>query len=84
MEYNIADNVGPVIEDLEIFLKDGLESGFTIHDIIIVLLLFADDMIIFENSLRDLQNNLNRLRPYCNDWSLVVNATKTRVMIFRT
>ena len=71
------------IEDLEMFLQVGPNSGISIDDIIIILLLFADDITIFGHSPKDLQNSLNRLKDYCKNWSLEVNASKTKVMTFR-
>ena len=41
------------IEDLELYLQDGFNSGIKIDDVLIVLLLCADDMIIFGNSPTD-------------------------------
>ena len=35
------------IEDLELFIQDSPTSGLTIDDITFILLLFADDMVLF-------------------------------------
>ena len=71
------------VEDLEMYLQNNLDSGISLNEIIIILLLFADDMIIFGNSPVDLQNSLNKLYDYCQNWSLEVNTEKTKIMIFR-
>ena len=71
------------LEDLELFLQDNINSGLTIDDIVLILLLFADDMIILGDSLENIQSSLNRLSIYCNKWSLEVNSSKTKVMVFR-
>ena len=48
-----------------------------------MLLLFADDMVLFGESPRDLQNSLDSLLDYCNSWGLEVNYTKTKIMVIR-
>ena len=35
------------IEDLELFLQDDVNSGLNINDIMLLILLFADDMAVF-------------------------------------
>ena len=44
---------------------------------------FADDLVIFSSSHTGLQNALNKLEKYCDDWQLTVNINKTKVMIFQ-
>lgn len=34
------------VEDLELFLQGDVDSGLVINDIVLTLLLFADDMVI--------------------------------------
>ena len=48
----------------------------------IIVLLFADDTVIFGNSKEDLQLTLNVFSEYCDDWKLTVNISKTKVMVF--
>ena len=50
------------LNDLEIVLHNGPDSGLTLYEICITVLLFADDMVIVGNSVEDLQCNLNRLK----------------------
>ena len=45
-------------------------------------LLYADDTIILAESPKELQDALHAVHKYCEDWSLKVNTTKTKVMIF--
>ena len=71
------------LEDLEMFLQDHINSGLTIDDITIILLLFADDMVILGKSPRDLQNSIDLLHRYCENWGLHVNVKKTRIVVFR-
>ena len=50
---------------------------------LLILLLFADDMVILGNSVDVIDTSLELLCNYCNTWSLEVNAQKTKVMVFR-
>ena len=52
------------------------------HYIKILILLFADDTVLFGNSKNDLQFALNKFENYCDKWRLSVNTSKTKVMIF--
>ena len=52
----------------------------------IIVLMFADNTVIFGNSKEDLQLALNVFGKYCDDWILTVNIyiykKKTKVMVF--
>ena len=50
---------------------------------ILILLLFADDMVILGKTPAELQNSLDLLHTYCDTWGLEVNAEKTKIMVFR-
>ena len=56
------------IEDLELYLQGRPGSGLNIKDINLLLLLFADDMVVLGETTEDLQNSLNELYRYCNHW----------------
>jgi len=71
------------IEDLELYLQDDVNCGIAIDDIILLLLLFADDMAIVGKTPEEIQNHLNNLHKYCNHWGLQVNTSKTKIMFFR-
>jgi len=71
------------VEDLELFLQDSVHSGLNIEDIILILLLFADDMAIRGKSPEKIQSHLDNLYLYCNSWGLNVNTSKTKIMVFR-
>ena len=47
------------------------------------ILLYADDIVIFSYSAEGLQNGLNYLEVYCKRWKLMVNTSKTKIMVFR-
>ncbi|XP_053392155.1 L-xylulose reductase-like, partial [Mercenaria mercenaria] len=53
------------VEDLELFLQTDVDSGLQLDDIVLVLLLFADDMVVLAKSPEELQKNLNLLHEYC-------------------
>ena len=48
----------------------------------LLTLLYADDTILFSESVPDLQNMLTTLHPYCQQWQLTVNISKTKVVVF--
>jgi len=64
-------------------LHGNTNSGILINDIVVIILLFADDMSIFGNNPENLQNNLNLLYDYCNTWGLAVNGDKTKIIVLR-
>ena len=66
----------------EVFLLKGIE-GIDIGTLKICLLLYADDIILFSKSAEGLQKSLDVLAEYCDRWKLLVNAKKTKILIFR-
>ena len=71
------------LDDLELYLQDRVNCGIDLYELCIILLLFADDMVLIGNSPQDLQHSLNKLFDYCTKWSLEVNTDKTNVVVFR-
>lgn len=71
------------IADLELFLHGTDSSGLSLMEICIIMLLFADDMVIVGNSVKDLQSRLDKLYEYCQQWGLTVNTAKTKIVVFR-
>ena len=69
------------LEDLELFLQNDINLGILIDNITIIILLFADDMVIFRKKQQ--KRKLGLLRTFCSYWSLGVNVVKTTVMVFR-
>ena len=47
----------------------------------LLLLLYADDTVIFSESADELQNALNVFQEYCKTWKLTVNITKPKILI---
>jgi len=66
----------------ESFLAKGVE-GIEIGDLKLLLLLYADDIILFAKDAQELQYSLDVLEDYCKRWRLTVNTTKTKIMIFQ-
>ena len=71
------------VEDLEMFLQQDVQSGMLIDDIVLILLLFADDMAIIGKTPTEVQYLLNKLYQYCDSWGLKVNIDKTKMIFFR-
>ena len=46
-------------------------------------LLYADDLLLISSSAEGLEQTLNRLSKYCQDWLLNINPSKTKVIIFQ-
>ena len=46
-------------------------------------LLYADDLVLFSESVEGLQRQIDKVREYCNLWGLEVNLDKTFCMVFR-
>ena len=46
------------------------------------VLMYADDIIVFANSKEILQQNLDIISKYCEDWKLQINSKKTKCMTF--
>ena len=64
------------------FLKSNL-TPTELQELSLFLLMYADDMVIFSDSVQGLQNMLNELLQYTKKWSPTVNVAKTKVMVFR-
>ena len=49
----------------------------------IFCLLFADDVVLFSDTIVGLQRLLYCLESYCKTWKLSVNLAKTKIMVFK-
>ena len=70
------------VNDILLNMKSDTDDLFTIDDLKVFLLLFADDAALFTHSPQALQSLLNDLHMYCSTWNLTVNTNKTKIMIF--
>ena len=71
------------INDLELYLQQNTDAGLTLDQLSIYLLMFADDAVIFSDSIDGLQSSLNNLESYCLKWNLKVNVDKTKIVVFQ-
>ena len=79
IEYAVGLRQGEVIspalvslflEDIEMYLQEDINSGLSFFDIVLVLILFADDMAVLSETPASLQSSLNRLSEFCNAWGV--------------
>ena len=71
------------LNDINNYMKSDPDVGMSIYQFFIILLLFADDMVLFSDNRVGLQKGLDRLHSYCIDWGLQVNIDKTKCMVFK-
>jgi len=65
------------VDGVEMFLQNRHNAGINIQDICLILLLFADNMVVIGETPEDLQQSIDRLYEYCNTWGLQDNIPKT-------
>jgi hypothetical protein len=53
-------------------------------ELLLMHLLWADDLILVSDSVSGLQKQLDNLYNFCCDWQLIVNTVKTKFMVFGT
>ena len=82
-----GDNLSPNL--FKIFINNLPEYFVSISDDCVQLgdkslhcLMYADDIVLLSKSSNGLQQKLNCLENFCNDWCLDVNISKTKVLIF--
>ena len=66
--------------DLDVYLKK--EVGICIGETIVAHLLWADDLMLLSNTEKGLQKHLDGLKLFCANNKMIVNETKTKLMIF--
>ena len=47
------------------------------------MLMYADDITIFADTVFDMQKKIDLLFEFCTNWGLTVNLDKTKMMVFR-
>ena len=70
------------INDIVTSINTDIEQLFSIDELTIFMLLYADDAVIFSTSEQNLQTLLINLEKYCNTWDLKINTNKTKIMVF--
>ena len=58
-------------------IEDNIEFFINMY-----VLLYADDTLVMAESPQELQSALNEVNVYCNKWGLIINQTKTKVVVF--
>ncbi len=72
------------INDIESFFKAKGFRGIKVNESTDILLLgYADDLVIFSKSCIDPRDKLKALEEYCNKKHLNINTEKTKIMIFK-
>ena len=51
-------------------------------DITILLVFFADDMLVLSENINDLQNSLNNIYQYCSKWGLEVLIRTNQKLLY--
>ena len=89
-ENNIGVNQGGIASGLLFrkFMADlcnylHTEFGVLLGDLIILHLLWADDLILISNSPVGLQKQLNGLEKFCSENHTIVNSMKTKCMAYK-
>ena len=70
------------LTDIELHLQSNLNSGITVEQLSIYILLFADDAVILSETAEGLQSSLDKIQSYCEKWKLTVNILKTKIVFF--
>ena len=70
--------VNDIIENINADLQD----VFTINELKLFFILYADDQVVFAKSPQALQSLLTDIENYCRLCGLTINISKTKAMIF--
>ena len=68
------------LQDLDEYLKK--DAGVCIGETLVAHLLWADDLVLFSNTKKGIQKQLNGLKHFCANNKMIVNEAKTKLMIF--
>lgn len=72
------------VSDLEMFLRSRGVRGVSVNNTEeILLLMYADDLVLLAYSKIEMQKILNHLELYCNEKGLTVNVKKSNLVIFK-
>lgn len=79
---------GLCIDKLEEILLMAMEEEEAKHPqigmFVILLLLYADDVVFFTYTVERMQQFMGILERFCEDSGLTVNVSKTKMMVVRT
>ncbi|CAM9863416.1 unnamed protein product, partial [Heterosigma akashiwo] len=73
------------INRLVALIKDHSDelSGITVGDLIVYILLYADDVVLLASSRQELQVLLNILQDFCDKSGMSVNLKKSKIVLFK-
>ena len=58
-------------------------DSIKIEDVKLVLLFYADDLVLFSDTPEGLQSQIEKLSIYCQRWKLSLNSNKSRIVVFK-
>ena len=70
------------MNDIVDSINTDLSNIFSINELKMLFILYADDQVVFATSPETLQSLLNDMENYCHAWGLKINTDKTKAMIF--
>ena len=71
------------VNDFDVeFIKNGC-TPTELQNLHLFILMYADDMVLFSETVAGLQNMFDVLYDYTKQWNLEVNIQKTKIVIFR-
>lgn len=62
------------VNDIMDNINTNLDGIFTINEVKLLSIMFADDQVLFTTSPITLQAMLNYIESYCNTWKLEINV----------
>ena len=71
------------LNDLEHYFIENGSQGIPLGVKQLILMMFADNLALVDNTIQGLQEKLEVLYRYCETWGLSVNVDKTKVMSFK-
>lgn len=70
------------VNDILSHVNTNIDGLFTINELKLFLVLYADDQVGFTTNPQALQSILNNVEQYCINNNLKINTEKTKIMIF--
>lgn len=70
------------VNDIIDNINSDLSHIFSVNELKLFLILYADDQVVFATSPQTLQSLLTDIENYCRIWGLKINTSKTKAMIF--
>ena len=71
------------VNDLELCFLKSDSVPYELSSLNLFLLMYADDMVLFSETVDGLQSLLENLYCYCKKWNLCINVEKSKIVVFR-